>query len=362
MGDWKEYKIGEIANLFQGLAINAQSKHMMTEDNTELPLLRIKDLQEGTETFFIEADKVPIKCIAGENDLIFTRTGIVGLVFMGKKGVVHNNSFRIVPKSDKVYLPYLFNYFNRAKIRDYLTNIAAGSVQPDMNHSIFKAVEVLLPPIPEQKAISKLLSSFNDKIDLLHRQNATLEGLAEVLFREWFVEGAGDDWEEGTLEDLIEVKYGKDHKKLEDGDIPVYGSGGIMRYAERALYEKESVLIPRKGSLNNVVYINEPFWTVDTMFFTIMKKENLAKFIYFFVNAINLSMMNVGSAVPSMTTKVLNSLPLSLPPDEVLERFEKMVNPFFTKMNKNKLQIQTLENLRDTLLPKLMSGEVRVKY
>jgi len=185
--------------------------------------------------------------------------------------------------------------------------------------------------------------------------------MAETLFRQWFVEEAREDWEDGLLGDLVDVKYGKDHKKLTDGTFPVYGSGGIMRYAEKALYENESVLIPRKGTLNNVIYINEPFWTVDTMFYTIMKKPNLAKFIYLFVKGKDLASMNVGSAVPSMTTQVLNNMPLQIPPEKDLEYFEYMVKPSFRKIKSNQNQIQILEKLRDTLLPKLMSGRVKLK-
>ena len=117
-----------------------------------------------------------------------------------------------------------------------------------------------------------------------------------------------------------------------------------------------------KGTLNNVTYINEAFWTVDTMFYTIMKKPNLAKFIYHFVKEKDLASMNVGSAVPSMTTQVLNNMPLKIPFDEDLEYFENTVTPYYQKIKTNKNQIRTLEKLRDTLLPKLMSGEVRVKF
>ncbi len=173
---------------------------------------------------------------------------------------------------------------------------------------------------------------------------------------------ADRDWEIGVLGDIIDVKYGKDHKKLLEGSIPVYGSGGIIRYAEKALFENESVLIPRKGTLNNVTYINEPFWAVDTMFYTIMKKPNLAKFIYHFVKEKDLTSMNVGSAVPSMTTQVLNNMPIQIPFDEDLEYFEKAVTPTYMKTKSNLNQIRTLEKMRDTLLPKLMSGEVRVRY
>ncbi len=134
-----------------------------------------------------------------------------------------------------------------------------------------------------------------------------------------------------------------------------------MRYADKHLFCGESVLIPRKGSLNNVLYKNESFWTVDTMFYTEMKILNIAKFIYFFLKNQDLASMNVGSAVPSMTTDILSNMPIIIPPTKILEKYEHFVNPLFKKQLENHQQIQTLIQLRDTLLPKLMSGEVRVK-
>lgn len=94
-----------------------------------------------------------------------------------------------------------------------------------------------------------------------------------------FIAKANTEWKQGRLADLITVKYGKDHKKLADGCFPVYGSGGIMRYVEKPLYEKESVLIPRKGSLNNVMYVNQPFWSVDTLFYTEMRMLKLKQLL-----------------------------------------------------------------------------------
>ncbi len=105
-----------------------------------------------------------------------------------------------------------------------------------------------------------------------------------------------------------------------------------MRYVDESLYCGESVLIPRKGSLNNVFYINEPFWTVDTMFYTHMTHPNVAKFVYFTMRDLDLAAMNVGSAVPSMTTAVLNALEIILPSDDKLARFEKSVSPMFLHM------------------------------
>lgn len=175
-----------------------------------------------------------------------------------------------------------------------------------------------------------------------------------------FITNADPDWQQGHLADLIIVKYGKDHKKLADGCYPVYGSGGVMRYVEHPLYEKESVLIPRKGTLNNVMYVNQPFWSVDTMFYTEMRLPNVAKFVYHFVKAKDLASMNAGSAVPSMTTDILNAMELSIPSASALEEFESLVAPMYRAMQENDKQSVKLAELRDSLLPKLMTGEIDV--
>ena len=133
-----------------------------------------------------------------------------------------------------------------------------------------------------------------------------------------------------------------------------------MRYVDEALYNNESVLIPRKGSLNNVLYSNEPFWTVDTMFYTHMTRPNMAKFVYFTVRALDLVGMNVGSAVPSMTTAVINALEIALPNDDALASFEENVSPMFLQIQVNNAESANLTTLRDALLPKLMSGELSV--
>lgn len=175
-----------------------------------------------------------------------------------------------------------------------------------------------------------------------------------------FITNADPSWKIGHLSDLIIVKYGKDHKKLADGKFPLYGSGGIMRYVERPLYVKESVLIPRKGTLNNVIYVNQPFWSVDTMFYTEMRLPNVAKFVYHFVKSKDLASMNAGSAVPSMTTDILNAMEVVIPSAAALKEFEEIVSPMYKEMQENDKQSPTLGKLRDTLLPKLMSGEIDV--
>jgi type I restriction enzyme S subunit len=175
-----------------------------------------------------------------------------------------------------------------------------------------------------------------------------------------FITQADSKWSLGHLSDLVVVRYGKDHKKLVEGNYPVYGSGGIIRYVERPLYNKESVLIPRKGTLNNVMYVNEPFWSVDTMFFTEMKQDNIAKFVFHFVKNKELASLNTGSAVPSMTTDILNAIELQIPDSVTLAKFEATVAPMYLEMQHNTWESNKLASLRDTLLPKLMSGELDV--
>ena len=190
--------------------------------------------------------------------------------------------------------------------------------------------------------------------------NKNLEQQAQAIYASLFNESPNPQWKIGQLSDLVSVKYGKDHKKLANGVYPVYGSGGIMRYVERPLYVGESVLIPRKGTLNNVIYVNGAFWSVDTMFYTEMLRPNIAKFVYHFVKSKDLASLNAGSAVPSMTTNILNAMQLRIPDDETLNRFEEVVSPMYQTMQENEKQSRNLASIRDTILPKLMSGELDV--
>jgi len=301
-------------------------------------------------------------------------------------------------------------------IKEDLYAVARGTTVPRVLKTDITDLEIPLPPLPEQKAIAHILGTLDDKIELNRRMNATLEGMAQALFKSWFVDfdpvidnalAAGnpipdelapraedrkkahesnqtslsaeasakagfpaafqftdelgwipEGWEQTTLSELLEVKYGKDHKKLADGEFPVYGSGGLMRHAESALYKGESVLIPRKGTLSNILYLNEEFWTVDTMFYTIPKMGSVAKFCYYHLKGLDFTSMNVGSAVPSMTTKVLNNLAIAKASDHVLGQFDALIGTYFRRSEQNDQESQTLTKLRDTLLPKLISGEL----
>ena len=170
-------------------------------------------------------------------------------------------------------------------------------------------------------------------------------------------------WRECKLGEILELKYGKDHKALNDGNIPVFGSGGIMRYADTFLYDDESILIPRKGTLNNIFYINEPFWTVDTIFWSkINKKEAFGKFLFYQLKTIDFANLNVGSAVPSLTTKVLNEVDISLPPLEEQKAIAEVLSSLDDKIDLLHRQNQTLESLTGTLFRQWFIEEVKEEW
>lgn len=257
-----------------------------------------------------------------------------------------------------VFQDYLYFVLSDDRFFEYSMATSKGTKMPRGDKTSIMQYEIEVPSYDEQVKIASVLSDLEAKIKLNSEINSNLEQQAQALYRNLFIDNCHSDWEIGKLSDLITVRYGKDHKKLEDGIYPVYGSGGIMRYVEKPIYDLESVLIPRKGSLNNVMYVNEPFWSVDTMFYTEMKKPNIAKFVYHFVKSKDLAALNAGSAVPSMTTDILNAMQLSIPDDATFEAFEIVISPLYEKIRYNVSENKKLHSLRDALLPKLMSGEI----
>ena len=155
---------------------------------------------------------------------------------------------------------------------------------------------------------------------------------------------------EYRLSDLMQIKYGKDHKHLADGSFPLYGSGGIMRYVEKPLYDDESILIPRKGTLSNLFYLDKPFWSVDTMFYSKINKELvLPKYLFYTLKTFDLASLNVGSAVPSLTTEVLNEVLVSLPDLPTQTAIAEILSSLDDKIELNNKINQELENLAQTL-------------
>ena len=159
-----------------------------------------------------------------------------------------------------------------------------------------------------------------------------------------------EEWKEYKLGDVLTIKYGKDHKQLADGDIPIYGSGGIMRYGERSLYDGPSILIPRKGSLNNVIYADKPFWTVDTMFWSIIN-ASIANplFVYYSICKKDFASLNVGSAVPSLTVPVIEDIDILLPPKATQDKVVSILKSLDDKIELNRHINDNLEQQAQAL-------------
>ncbi len=335
------------------------------------PMVRCTDVRYGnldlSKALFVDEDvykEFSRRYKPSLNDIIITRVGSYGLTakVTDINFCLGQNTSAIKPQ--KVNPHYLYYVLNSKYVREQIEAMVVGTTQKTLSLKAINNLEIPRLSKDEEGKIAHYLKSLDDKIILNQEMNKTLESMAQAIFTSWFVdfEPFGgvmpNDWRIGTLNDLVIVKYGKDHKKLLEGEYPVYGSGGLMRYAEKALYTKESVLIPRKGTLNNVMYVDTPFWTVDTMFYTEMKYDNIAKYVYNVVKRLDLLSMNAGSAVPSMTTEILNKIEVIIPTKEVLENFENMIVSSYVSVSNKKNENKMLSQLRDVLLSKLMNGEI----
>ena len=250
---------------------------------------------------------------------------------------------------------YLMMWFRRPEFDRICWLHTDGSVRGGITWDDICRLELPIPPIENQLEIVNIYKAITERIALKQKINDNLEATAFAIYRETFITSRSANWNKGTLSDLLAVKYGKDHKHLADGTIPLYGSGGIMRYVEKSLYDKVSVLIPRKGTLSNVLYVDEPFWSVDTMFYTEISKPYATKFIYYFVKSKDLAGMDTGSAVPSMSSEIIHSMELDIPDDETLISFDKCLCPLYKQIKINNQECDKLKSLQGILLTTISS-------
>lgn len=322
------------------------------------------DISSVSYTTQEDYDKRIKRALPNAGDIIITREAPMGEVCMIPDDLECCLGQRMVllkPNRDLADNNYLLYALMSPYVKNQISwSEGTGTTVSNLRIPHLEKLQIPIFELKKQRKIAKLLANLDKKIEVNNEINDNLQQQTQAIYDSMFIENANPAWQQGHLSDLVTVKYGKDHKKLADGCYPVYGSGGIMRHVERPLYDKESVLIPRKGTLNNVMYVNQPFWSVDTMFYTEMRMPNVAKFIYHFVKGKDLASMNAGSAVPSMTTDILNAMEVAIPSATTLAKFEILVAPMYRTMQENNNQSAKLAELRDTLLPKLMSGQVDV--
>jgi len=311
-------------------------------------------------------------------DVLFSMIGTIGIthrVSMAKVDFAVKNMGIFKMGGDEIKSMWLYYWLKTRKAKEYINSTLSGTTQGYITLKALRNFPIQVPNEGLMKSITSFLSSLDDKIAVNRRICENLEAQAQALFKHWFIDFAPfkngkfveselgmipEGWRVGALEELVDIKYGKDHKKLNEGNIPTYGSAGLMRTVDEKLYDGESVLIPRKGTLNNIMYVNEAFWTVDTMFYTIPKKSNILKYLYMKLKRIDFNKMNVGTSIPSNSTSQLNKLKIVVPTDEILSRFDGIMSSLLQEIMLSQKESKGLSTLRDTLLPKLMSGQIKV--
>lgn len=370
MSEWEEKKIEELGEVVTGKTPSSKNPGEFGHD---MPFVTPTDYKyynkwaeysdrklsasgiEGLKNKILPPKSVMVTCIGSD----------MGKIALNKIPVITNQQINsIMPRGDVVDAEFL--YYSLVSEYDTLRMMGqSGTAVPILNKGDFEDMVLLTPPLPEQRAIASVLSSLDDKIDLLHRQNKTLEAMAETLFREWFVEEAKEEWKTGKLGDVIELVYGKGLKEnLRTGQgFPVVGSSGVVGYHSEYMVEGPGIVIGRKGTLGEVTYLFESFFPIDTTYFVKSKVKSVGLFYeYFLLRTLNFEDMNTDSAVPGLNREIALSTEIKLAPPERLKQYNERCAPLFEKLNQNAHQCRTLINMRDSLLPNLMSGEVRVNY
>ena len=380
---WEKVKLGDIATCIQPGPFGSQL-HNSDYSKEGTPIIMPKDIVGGAivHSGLLKVSEEHVKRLSRhqvyEGNLMVARKGDVrkcAYITANENGwMTGSDCLKVVLDESKCYPKFIYYQLRSEHIGRWLEKVSIGATMPSLNTGLLSGIEMVLPPIEIQKQIAGILSVYDDLIENNQKQIKLLEEAAQRLYKEWFVDlrfpghentkivdGVPEGWSRGLLKELISVNYGKDHKKApDDGNIPVYGSGCLMRKCNKSLFSGEAVLIPRKGSLNNIMYVDETFWTVDTMFYATMKQPHTAVFVYFFVKAFDMYSMNIGAAVPSMTTKILDAMDVVIPDKETLEKFDKYAKTYFNKIKTLQGQNEQLKTARDLLLAKLMNGKVEV--
>ena len=282
-----------------------------------------------------------------------------------------------------------FIYYKLKSIYKMLRLFAdGGSIMPIINKSTFENLILELPSEKvEQHQIAAILTSLDDKIDLLCRQNETLEAIAQTLFKRWFVEFEFPDenglpykssggkmvsselgeipegWRVGKINEISTISTGKGLKRaeyIEKGSYPVYGANGEMGRTNSFLFDEKLIITGRVGTLGNIYIVNGKMWISDNVLI-LKPEENLFYFTYFAMKRINFKSLNRGSTQPLITQTDLKNYELIIPGEKLVDQFDLFSLGLFPKIENNMGQIDHLTKIRDILLPKLMSGQIRVK-
>ncbi len=390
---WKAVPFGEAVDVAQGMAFNKKTNHAMSD--TGIPLLRITDLIHGTETKFVDPRLVSKKFIATPTDIIFTRTGQVGLAFRGRTGIVHNNCFRVVPRPG-IDPSYLYWFLRQPAFIEEARSAATGSAQPDLSHPSFKNLEFRYPQLEEQCRIAGILSAYDDLIENCQRRIRILEEMARSLYREWFVHFrypghestplvshawgpeeviAPQGWTVKKLKEACHEMRRNVAKGLLNEPVPYVGLEHIPRRSmalddwdtttelgsNKLRFQHGEVLFGKIRPYFHKVSV-APFdgiCSADTIVIRPKQREYEALVTALVASddfvAKSVASSN-GSKMPRANWGVLENTPFLVPPDGLVRRFNTLFGGAIREQQIRVRQCHNLRRTRDLLLPKLLEG------
>lgn len=322
-----------------------------------------------------------------ETTILYSIDGTIGNIalYRGEKCILGKGACYMNPNPQILDRMYLYYTLQSPHFNAYIDQMSTGSTIQHISLKTMRNYVFTCPPLDEQKQIASVLSSLDDKIDLLNRENATLEAMAETLFRQWFIEDAKEDWEEGKLGDILSVKGGTTPSTKEsrywDGDIAwtsprdITTLNGIYLFktektiTEAGLKQISSGLLP-KGTLLmssrapvGVLAFAEIPLAINQGYIAILDDKGYAKeFIYLWLKA-NMDLVHSysnGSTFMEISKSAFKSLDITIPSQKEVSDFVTMIKPYFDKIKLNEEQIILITKQRDILLPKLMSNEINI--
>lgn len=368
MNNWKKCKLGDIGKVITGKTPSAKNPEDWGNDMCFITPTDYKDYRKIASSSIRKLSNIGIERL--KNKILPPKSIMVTCIGsdMGKVAVNKNPS--ITNQQINSIIPYEkvadadFVYYLLVSMYDTLRTYGLdGTAVPILNKSDFETIEILLPPLEEQRQIAAILSSIDDKIELLHEQNKTLEELAQTLFRHYFIENPNPSWQNVKIKKLVNITSGKSLKRLDmqdDGENPILGANGIIGFTNKYLYNEPLLYTGRVGTLGKVFMINsaKKVWLSDNTL--IINPSSNFYFMYFILKTSSLENLDVGSTQPLIRQSDLGEIEISLADDLLLEQFDIAAKKIFDKIDKNLEQIQTLENMRDILIPKLLNGEIKI--
>jgi type I restriction enzyme S subunit len=361
MSEWKTYKLRDVVNILDYKRIPLSSRQR-EQRRGKYPYYGAQGIIDYIDDYIFDGTYL---LVAEDGENLRSKKQHIAQLVSGKYWV--NNHAHILESNglcDIRYICYLLNVFD---ISGYIT----GSAQPKLNQANLLAIEISLPPLAEQKRIADILSAIDDKIELNRRINANLEQQAQALYKSWFVDNKKDDWEKKRLDDIISIYdsqrkplSGQQREKMEK-IYPYYGAASLMDYVDNYLFDGIYLLLGEDGTVSDsegfpmLQYVWGKFWVNNHAHILQGKNGFTTESLYILLKQTNVSSIVTGAVQPKISQANLKSVPITMPPINLLNQYNNIIKPIFNQIRINHNQIQQLSTLRDTLLPKLMSGEIK---